>query len=139
MDSIKEEMKQFRGCFIVLGVILLIALFGGVTQLTLPYLGDLAPVAGVGAMLIGILVWIGLARNARWAKVIAGVLLSILGLGVSVFIVYDFVTSLIKGESLLKTDAVSAFGYGQSVFIILAVGVAMLGGGLYLIGLWKPK
>lgn len=139
MESIEKEMKQYRGCFIVLGVILLIALFGGVIQLTLPYLGEFSFLAGLAALSLGILVWIGLARKARWARVIAGAVLSIAGLGVSVFILYDFVTSLIKGESLLKTDAVSASGYGQSAFIILAVGVAMLGGGLYLIGWWKPK
>lgn len=139
MEAIEKEMKQFRGCFIVLGVILLIALFGGVTQLTMPYLGTFSFLAGLGALAVGIMVWIGLARKARWAKVVAGAVLSIAGLGASVFILYDFVTSLVKGESLLKTDAVSASGYGQSAFIILMVGLAMLGGGLYLIGWWKPE
>ena len=139
MDSFKKEMQQYRGCFIFLGVILLIALFGGTMQLTQPYLGDWSPVAGLAAMAIGILVWIGLARGARWAKVAAGIPVSIAGLGVSVFIVYDFGTSLIKGHSLLRTPAVGAYAYGQSVFIILAIGIAMLAGGLYLVGLWRPK
>jgi len=139
VEAIEKEFKQFRGCFIVLGVILLVALFGGVTQLTMPYLGEFAFLAGLGALAVGIMVWIGLARKARWAKVIAGAVLSIAGLGASVFILYDFVTSLVKGESPLKTGAVSAAGYGQSAFIILMVGVAMLGAGLYLIGWWKPE
>jgi hypothetical protein len=139
VDALKKEMQPYRGCFIVLGVILLIALFGGVTQLTIPYLGDWSAVAGFAATGLGILMWIGLARGARWAKIAAGIPLSIAGLGVSGFILYDFGTSLIKGQSLLRTPAVGAAAYGQSVFIILAIGIAMLGGGLYLTGLWKPK
>ena len=137
MDDIKKEFKQFRGCFIFLGVLLVIAIFGGLTALLEPKIGDYAPLAGLGGALLAILVWIGLAKNARWAKVIAGIPMAIGGLGISVFILWDFVTSFIKGESLLKTDAIAASSYGQSVFIILATGIALIGVGIYLIGWWK--
>jgi len=86
-------------------------------------------------MLIAILVWVGLAKGARWAKIIAGILLSIMWVGVALFILFDFATSLIKGHDLFSGSAGSA--YGQAVFIILFVGIAMLGGGLYLIGWLK--
>ena len=125
-----------RGCLIFLGIILLIAIFGGVSQLTLAKLGNWAPVAGLGAMLLGILFWVSLAKGARWAKIIAGILLLLLGIGVSGFIIFDFISSLIKGESILKTSAISGFNYGQSAFIILATGVALFTGGLLLLG-WK--
>lgn len=134
MDDIKKEFKQFRGCFIFLGVILVLAIGGVIIALLEPKIGDYAPLAGLGGMLLAILVWIGLAKNARWAKVIAGILLSIIGLGLSVFILFDFITSFIKGESLLRNDAISASNYGQSAFIILAVGITLIAGGLYLIG-----
>jgi hypothetical protein len=134
LTSLKEDLKEYRGCFIFLGILLLIGIFGGVVQLTLPTLGSFAFLAGFIAVLIGIMVWIGLAKGARWAKVIAGIFLSIIGLGISAFIMYDFITSLIKGQSILKTSAVSASAYGQSAFIILAIGVALLAGGLLLLG-----
>jgi hypothetical protein len=128
-----KKNKELRGCFIFLGVVLCIAAFGGITQLTLPYFGNLSFLAGLGALLIVILLWIGLAKGARWARLVMGILLLILGLAVSVFIIYDFITSLIKGQSILRTEAISAGNYGQSAFIVLAVGVAMLGGGVMLL------
>jgi hypothetical protein len=134
MTSLKKDLKEYRGCFIFLGILLLIGIFGGVVQLTLSTLGNFAFLAGIVAVLIGIMVWIGLAKGARWAKVIAGIPLSIIGIALTIFIIYDFVTSLIKGQSILKTPAVSAGAYGQSAFIFLAVGVALLGGGIMLIG-----
>lgn len=135
MDDIKKEFKQFRGCFVVLGVILVLAVGGGIGMLAEPLLGNLSGLASLGGMLIAILVWIGLAKGARWAKITAGVLLSIIGVGVALFILFDFATSLIKGHGLFSGSAGSA--YGQTVFIILFVGIAMLGGGLYLIGWLK--
>ena len=134
MDEVKKEFKQFRGCFIALGVILLIGIFGGITQLTLPKLGNFAPLAGLGGMLVGILFWIGLARGVRWAKIIAGILLTLIGSAVTAFILFDFATSLIKGKSIIHNSAISASNYGQSAFIILATGIAVIFGGLVLIG-----
>jgi hypothetical protein len=134
MTSLQKDLKEYRGCFIFLGILLLIGIFGGVVQLTLSTLGSFAFLAGIVAMLIGIMVWIGLAKGARCAKIVAGIPLSIIGLALTIFITYDFVTSLIKGQSILYTPAVSAGAYGQSAFIFLAVGVALLGGGIMLIG-----
>lgn len=139
MDSLKKDLREYRGCFIVLGVILLFGLFGVITVNGEPYLGDYSPVAGFAALAIGILLWIGLARGARWAKVVAGTLVLALGVAGTIFILYDFVTSLIKGQSLLRTPAVGASAYGQSVFIFFMIGLALILGGLYLIGAWKPK
>jgi hypothetical protein len=137
MDSLKNEFSQYRGCLIFLGVLLLLGLFGGVVQLTLSTLGDFAFLAGLLAVLLGIVAWIGLAKGARWARGFAGILMSIVGLALSIFILFDFGTSLVKGHSLLHTPAVSAHSYGQSVFIILAIGVAILTGGVYLVGSLK--
>jgi hypothetical protein len=139
MESLNRDLKEYRGCFVFLGILLLLGIFGGVVQLTLSTLGDFAFLAGIVAVLIGIMVWIGLARGARWAKAIAGILMSIIGLALTIFILYDFVTSLIKGQSILKISAVSAGAYGQSAFIMFAVGVALLGGGGMLLGSLNKK
>lgn len=139
MTSLKKDLKEYRGCFIFLGILLLIGIFGGVVQLTLSSLGNFAFLAGIIAVLLGILVWIGLAKGARWAKVAAGIPLSLIGLAFTIFIIYDFVTSLIKGQSILKTPAVSAGAYGQSAFIFLAIGIALLGGGIMLINSGRNK
>jgi len=80
MTSLQKDLKEYRGCFIFLGILLLIGIFGGVVQLTLSTLGNFAFLAGIVAMVIGIMVWIGLAKGARWAKIIAGIPLSIIGL-----------------------------------------------------------
>jgi len=114
-----------------------LGIFGGVVQLTLSTLGGFAILAGIIAVLIAIMFWIDLAKGARWAMIVAGILLSIIVLASKIFIIYDFVTSLIKWQSILKTSAFSAGAYGQSAFIILAVEVALLGGGVMLIGSLK--
>ena len=111
-------------------------IFGGVVQLTLSTLGGFAILAGIIAVLIAIMFWIDLAKGARWAMIVAGILLSIIVLASTIFIIYDFVTSLIKWQSILKTSAIDAGNYGMSAFIILAIGIGMFGGGLFLLG-WK--
>ena len=136
MNSLKKDLKEYRGCLIFLGILILLGIFGGVVQLTLSTLGKFAFLAGIAATLIGIMVWIGLAKGARWAKTLTGILLVIIGLGVSAFIIFDFVTSLLKGQSLLKTSAIDAGNYGTSAFIILMFGLGIFGGGLLLLG-WK--
>lgn len=137
MDELKRQFKEFRGCFIFLGVCIVLGIFGGTVALLEPKIGGYAALAGLAGALVAILVWIGLAKNARWAKVIAGTLLLIAGLGLTGFLIFDFATSLIKGESMLKTSAVSASGYGQSMFIMVAIGIAMVSGGLMLVGWLK--
>lgn len=137
MDELNRQFKEFRGCFIFLGVCIVLGIFGGTVALLEPKIGGYAALAGLAGALVAILVWIGLAKNARWAKVIAGTLLLIAGLGLTGFLIFDFATSLIKGESMLKTSAVSASGYGQSMFIMVAIGIAMVSGGLMLVGWLK--
>lgn len=137
MDELKRQFKEFRGCFIFLGVCIVLGIFGGTTALLEPRIGGSAALVGLAGALVAVLVWIGLAKNARWAKVIAGSILLLAGLGLTGFLIFDFVTSLVKGESLLKTPAVSASGYGQSMFIMVATGIAMVGGGLMLVGWLK--
>ena len=48
MDDIKKEFKQFRGCFVVLGVILVLAVGGGIGMLAEPLLGNLSGLASMG-------------------------------------------------------------------------------------------
>jgi len=42
------EFNQFQGCFVVLGVILVLAIGGGIGMLTEPVLGNLSGLAGLG-------------------------------------------------------------------------------------------
>ena len=138
MDAIKKEFKPYRGCFIFLGIILLIAIFGGIITLLDPILDGYAVLPALAAVAFAVFFWVSLAKGLRWAKTVAGILLLIIGLGVSAFITYDFITSFVKGQSLLKTPAIDAGNYGQSVFIVLMVGLGIFGGGLLLLG-WKKK
>jgi hypothetical protein len=139
MTSLKKDLKEYRGCFIFLGVLLLLGIFGGVIELTLSTLGNFSFLAGIAAVLLGIAVWIGLAKGRRWAKIIAGIPVTIIGVALTIFIIYDFVTSILKGHSILKTSAISGGNYGQSAFIILAVGIALIVGGVMLIGSGRKK
>lgn len=66
----------------------------------------------------------------------AGILFVIIGMGVMLFIMYDFITSLIKGRSQ-ASKGLTASNYGPLAFIILALGFALEGGGLMLLGVIK--
>lgn len=136
MDALKKELKPMRGCFIFIGVILLIGAFGGIFSALEPRLGGWAVLPALTVVASLILFWVSLAKGARWAKMIAGILLVLIGVGITVFIIYDFITSLIKGESLLRTDAISPGNYGTSAFIIFMFGLGAVGIGLLLLG-WK--
>jgi hypothetical protein len=137
MDQLKKEFAEFRGCFVFIGIVLVIAIGGGIGALTQPLIGDLSVVAALGGIAIAVLIWIGLAKGARWAKMIAGILLIIIGLGVSLFILFDFGSYLITGHKMLSGPGGDS--YGQSVFLFLMIGVGLLGGGLVLVGLIKIK
>jgi len=136
MDVLKKEFKPYRGCFIFLGVIFLIGIFFGISFALDPVMGWYAVFPALAVVAFAIFFWVSLAKGVRWAKTIAGILLLIIGLGLSAFIIYDFVISLLKGQSLLKTSAINAGNYGISVFIILIFGLGIFGGGLFLLG-WK--
>jgi hypothetical protein len=136
MDVLKKEFKPYRGCFIFLGVIILIGIFFGIIGILEPIIGGFSVLPALAVASFAIFFWVSLAKGVRWAKTVAGILLLIIGLGLTAFILYDFVTSLIKGQSLLKTSAIDAGNYGTSVFIILIFSLGIFGGGLLLLG-WK--
>lgn len=128
-----EELKQYRGCSLVLLGLVIMGLFGaGGEFLVKPNLGEqyLGPVAFTG-LVLAFLVPISLSRGARWAKIFTGILLLILGVALAGFILYDFATSFIKGQSLLSGSGGGT--YGQVVFIIFAVGVALIGMGVFFL------
>lgn len=135
MDNLKKDLSEYRGCFIFLGVIIVLAIGGGIGALTQPLIGDYSMLAALGGIAIAVLIWIGLAKRARWAKLIAGILLIIIGFGISLFILFDFGSYLFKGTSLLSGSGGGS--YGQSVFIFLMIGLSILGGGLVLVGIIK--
>jgi hypothetical protein len=136
MDVIKEELRPYRGCFIFLGVVLLIGIFGGTISFLDPYIGAYSLLPALAVVAFAIFFWVSLGKGTRWAKTIAGILLLIIGLGVTAFIIYDFVTALLKGQSILRTPAIDPGNYGTSAFIILMFGLGIFGGGLLLLG-WK--
>jgi hypothetical protein len=136
MDAIKKEFRPYRGCIIFLGVVILIGIFGGIISFLDPFIGAYSLLPALAVVAFAIFFWVSLGKGIRWAKTVAGILLLIIGLGISAFIIYDFVTSLLKGQSILKTSAIDAGNYGTSVFIILMIGLGIFGGGLLLLG-WK--
>ena len=84
-----EELKQYRGCSLVLLGLVLLGLFGAASELLVkPNLGEqyLGPMMITG-MLLAFLVPFSLSRGARWAKIFTGILLLILGVALTMFLV----------------------------------------------------
>lgn len=128
-----EELKQYRGCSLVLLGLVIMGLFGAAGELLVkPNLGEqyIGPVI-IAGLVLAFLVPISLSRGARWAKIFTGILLFILGVALTGFILFDFGTSLIKGQSLLSGSGGTS--YGQAVFIIFMVGVALIGTGVFFL------
>ena len=94
--------------------------------------------SGLGVIVFIILTSIAAAKGIRLAKVIAGILLIIIGLGVTGFILYDFVSSLFTGESIMGRG-LTAGNYGTQSFLLAVFGFGMFGLGLFLIGVIKIK
>ena len=135
VDAIFEGKRGYAiGC----GVVLLLMIFGGITAVLTPIIGDYAPLIGLATVVLLTLIFIGIMKNNIIAKIIGGILLIIIGLGISIFIIYDFIQSIIKGQSLLSKGTWSTT-YGVWVFIILATGLTMVGGGLMLMGVIKQQ
>jgi hypothetical protein len=135
--DIRKEFQQFRGCFIILAAILVLAVGGGIGTLLKPILGKYSLLAGLAGIILCVLVWIGIAKGAKWAEVIIEVILLMAGAGVSLSIMIDFATSLASGHGLLSGSGGGA--NGQAVLIIFAAGIALMAGGLHLIGWLKRK
>lgn len=128
-----EELKQYRGCSLVLLGLVLLGLFGAASELLVkPNLGEqyIGPMMITG-MLLAFLVPFSLSRGARWAKIFTGILLLILGVALTIFILYDFASSFIGGQGVFTGS--SGGTYGQVVFIIFMVGLALIGGGVFFL------
>lgn len=128
-----EELKQYRGCSLVLLGLVIMGLFGAAGEfLVKPNLGEqyIGPVM-IAGLALAFVIPFSLSRGARWAKIFTGILLLILGVALAGFILYDFATSFIKGQSLLSGSGGGT--YGQVVFIIFMVGVALIGMGVFFL------
>lgn len=137
MDDLKGELKQHKGTYITCGILALLSMFGGIMAVLGPKIGEnKAALLGLGIIVIIILTSIGAAKGVRVAKVIAGILLLVIGLGLTGFILYDFVSSLITGESIMGRG-LTAGNYGTQSFLLAAAGFGIFGLGLFLIGVIK--
>jgi hypothetical protein len=137
MIDLKSEYEQHKGTYITCGVLALLSVFGMSMAILGPMIGEnKAALLGLGVIVFIVLTWIGVAKGARMAKVIAGILLMIIGLGLTGFILYEFVTSLFKGESMMGRG-LTAENYGTQSFILAAVGFGIFGLGLFLVGIIK--
>ena len=137
MDDLKGEFKQHKGTYITCGVLALLSMFGGLLAVLGPKIGEgNAALLGLGVILFIILTSIGAAKGVRLAKVLAGILLIVIGLGLTGFILYDFVSSLFTGESIMGRG-LTAGNYGTQSFLLAAFGFGIFGLGLFLIGVLK--
>jgi hypothetical protein len=129
-----EELKKYRGC---LGVVLACIVILGAVGLGMFISGneEPPPALAIGGLVVGIALGIGIWKDARWAKIPSGIILSIAGAGLAIFILVDFVLYLTGGHSVMAGQGGGAFG--QAVFILFMTGVALLGAGLALLGVWK--
>jgi cytosine/uracil/thiamine/allantoin permease len=138
MDDFKNDFSKNRGAYITCGVLALLSFFGGVMAILGPKIGEgNAALLALGVIVfIILLIVIGSVKGVRLAKVILGVLLLVLGLGLMIFFLYDFVTSLVTGESPLN-KGLTAENYGTQMFLLSAFGFGLFGLGLFLIGVIK--
>jgi len=137
MDDLKSEFKQHKGTYITCGVLALLSIFGMSMAILGPKIGeDKAALLGLGVILFIILIGIGITKGARLAKVIAGILLVAIGLGLTGFILYDFIGSLFTGGSIMGRG-LTAGNYGTQSFILALVGFGLFGLGLFFIGILK--
>ena len=127
MDDLKGEFKQHKGTYITCGVLALLSMFGGIMAVLGPKIGDNnAALLGLGVIVFIILTSIAAAKGIRLAKVLAGILLIVIGLGATGFILYDFVGSLFTGESIMGrglTPAITA----RSLFFLPRLALAFSG------------
>jgi hypothetical protein len=137
MGDLKSEYEQHKGTYLTCGVLALLSMFGMSMAILGPKIGgNKAALLGLGVIVFIVLISIGVAKGARLAKVIAGILLVIIGLGVTGFILFDFVTSFFIGESIMGRG-LTAENYGTQTFILAVIGFGLFGLGLFLIGILK--
>lgn len=133
---IKEIFGEDRGMAIGCAVLSVLSLIGMIAAVLTPKIGGYALLVGVGMAGMLILIMYGVVKNNRIAKVIAGLALIIAGVGLGIFIISDFLTAVKKGQSPMS-KGVESEGYLTWVVILLATGLAMVGGGLILLGVIK--
>ena len=137
MDDLKDEFKQHKGTYITCGVLALLSMFGGIMAVLGPKIGEgNAALLGLGVILFIILIGFGSAKGSRLAKTIAGILLVVIGLGVTGFILYDFIGSLFTGENIMGRG-LTAGNYGTQAFLLAAFGFGIFGLGLFFLGILK--
>lgn len=129
---VKEIFGEDRGMAIGCAVLSVLSLIGMIAAVLTPKIGGYAPLVGVGVAGILILIMYGVVKNNRIAKVIAGLALIIAGVCLGIFIAVDFLTSLKKGQSPMS-KGMEGEGYMTWVVILLASGLAMVGGGTYFL------
>jgi len=137
MDDLRSDFSKNRGTYITCSVLALLSFFGGVMAILGPRIGEgNAALLALGVIVFVILINVGSVKGVRLAKVILGVLLLVIGLGLMIFFLYDFVTSLLIGESRLN-KGLTAENYGTQMFLLTAFGFGLFGLGLFLIGVIK--
>jgi cytosine/uracil/thiamine/allantoin permease len=137
MDDLKSDFSQNRGTYITCGVLALLSFFGGVMAILGPKIGEgNAALLALGVIVFVILIIIGSVKGVRLAKIILGVLLLVIGLGLMIFFLYDFGSSILTGESRLN-KGLTAENYGTQMFIFTAFGFGLFGLGLFLLGILK--
>lgn len=125
-----QELKHRPGCFGTLAGFITFSLMGGLGYMLDSYLGRYAGLFSLVGLLAAIAVGIGVARKARWAVTLSGLFLLVAGAALTIFIMVDFGSSLLHGESRMPG---AGEAYGQAVAILLAAGMAMAVIGVYLI------
>ena len=137
MDDLRSDFSKNRGTYITCGVLALLSFFGGVMAILGSKIGEgYAALLALGVIVFVILIIVGSVKGVRLAKVILGVLLLVIGLWLMIFFLYDFVTSLLIGESRLN-KGLTAENYGTQMFLLTAFGFGLFGLGLFLIGVIK--
>jgi hypothetical protein len=130
-----QELEKHRG-FVGCGVTAIVIGITGALGVYLGGGGEPPPALIFGGLVVAIALGIGTWKNTRWARIPTGVLLTLVGAALSIFIIVDFATYLTGGQSLMTGPGSESFG--QAVFILFMTGLALLGIGLYMLRVLKP-
>ena len=130
-----EELSKCRGCMGCLVAVIVLGITGAI-GVYLTGSQEPPPVLMLGGVITAIALGVGIWKDTRWARIPSGVLLSLSGAALAVFILVDFATYLTGGESALSGPGGGSFG--EAVFILFMTGIGLLGLGLYLLGRLRP-
>ena len=133
MDDLRDEYEKNKGMYLGCSVLALLSLFGGVMAVLGPKIGEgNAALLGLGLMIFVVLTVIGSVRGIRIARIIAGIILTPIGLAIMGFIGYDFIRSLLTGESVMGRGLTGS-NFGMQTYLLLMVGFGIFGGGVMLL------